>query len=163
MPIRRTTRPLDISCVICGKLFSPRWQLRSKYCNDPDCKRAAKLKCSREDYLNNRKQKLIYSDKLRNTNPLEYIYGSRRYQAQKRGTPFEISIAEIIVPDTCPVFGTKFVRKTASAMSLDRINNDKGYIKGNVQVLSRKANQMKSNATPEELLKFADWVYATYR
>jgi hypothetical protein len=39
--------------------------------------------------------------------------------------------------------------------SLDRIDNNKGYIKGNVEVISWKANIMKSNASPEELVEFA--------
>ena len=46
--------------------------------------------------------------------------------------------------------------------SIDRIDNDKGYIKGNVQVISHKANSMKFTASKEELLKFAEWVKVTY-
>ena len=37
-----------------------------------------------------------------------------------------------------------------SSPSLDRIDNKKGYVKGNVQIISRKANQIKNNATFEE-------------
>jgi len=34
---------------------------------------------------------------------------------------------------------------------LDRIDNNKGYIKDNVWVISRKANTIKNNASLEEL------------
>lgn len=38
--------------------------------------------------------------------------------------------------------------------SLDKIDPSKGYVLGNLQVISRKANSMKSNATKEELRTF---------
>ena len=40
---------------------------------------------------------------------------------------------------------------TDNSPSLDRIDNNKGYVKGNLQIISRKANQMKSNANFEEI------------
>lgn len=35
--------------------------------------------------------------------------------------------------------------------SLDRIDSSKGYVKGNVRVISARANMLKNNATVEEL------------
>jgi len=42
-----------------------------------------------------------------------------------------------------------------STPSLDRVDSSKGYIKGNVQWVSWRANVLKNNATPEELLRLA--------
>ena len=42
-----------------------------------------------------------------------------------------------------------------STPSLDRVDSSKGYIKGNVQWVSWRANLLKNDATPEELLMIA--------
>jgi hypothetical protein len=42
--------------------------------------------------------------------------------------------------------------------SLDRIDPKKGYVKGNVAVISYKANRIKQDATPEELEAVASWL-----
>jgi hypothetical protein len=58
------------------------------------------------------------------------------------------------------VIGEKCQQAVSS--SLDRVDLSKGYIPGNIQVMSSKANKMKNDASPDELLSFADWVYKTY-
>ena len=64
---------------------------------------------------------------------------------------------------TCPVFKNKFIIDSKEKdrnfkASLDRIDNSKGYIEGNVMWISWKANTMKSNATKKELKMFAEWI-----
>ena len=52
-----------------------------------------------------------------------------------------------------------FVNKVKwRSASLDRINSDKGYIVGNVQWISTKANTLKSNAHPYELMRLARYM-----
>jgi hypothetical protein len=78
---------------------------------------------------------------------------------------------DIDIPVICPVLGIPIMMGTNEGMktgpspyspSVDRIDNTKGYIKGNVQVISHKANTMKNSATPEQLIKFANWILGTY-
>lgn len=47
--------------------------------------------------------------------------------------------------------------------SLDRIDARQGYVRGNVQVISMRANWMKGNATPAQLIQFSQWIDETYR
>ena len=64
-------------------------------------------------------------------------------------------------PKVCPVQGIKLGWKAKgiggqdNSPSLDRIDSTKGYVKGNVMMMSDLANKMKSNATPEQLNQFS--------
>ena len=66
-----------------------------------------------------------------------------------------------MIPDFCPVLGLPLYRNTGGSAqgpnspSLDRTDATLGYTKGNVNVISSKANAIKSNASPEELLRVA--------
>ena len=66
-----------------------------------------------------------------------------------------------MIPLHCPVLGLPLYRNSGGAAqgpnspSLDRIDPDLGYVRGNVKVISARANSIKSNATPEELLRVA--------
>ena len=68
---------------------------------------------------------------------------------------------ESIYPDDslCPLLSIPLDWSTPpnhpSTPSLDRIDSSKGYIKGNVQWVSWRANRLMSNATPDELLMLA--------
>jgi hypothetical protein len=72
-------------------------------------------------------------------------------------------------PAVCPILGTpiafaygKGQRPAENTASFDRIDPAGGYVAGNVQILSLRANQMKSDSTPEQLLAFARWVLARH-
>lgn len=79
-------------------------------------------------------------------------------RAKKKNLEFNLTLDDIKIPAVCPIFGlpirTNQTGKSGyypDSPSLDRIDNNKGYIKGNVRVISNRANQIKSDATIEEL------------
>lgn len=79
-------------------------------------------------------------------------------QASKDYRGFEVSISteDIYCPEFCPVFGTRLEYGRTSPRdpakpSLDRIDNRFGYVKGNVRIISWRANRLKWAATLEEL------------
>lgn len=88
-------------------------------------------------------------------------------RAKKTGIPFDLCIEDLISPDVCPILGVHLQRGKGHgpqpySPSVDRIDPTLGYIKGNIQIVSQRANVMKNNATPEELREFAKWVIKTY-
>lgn len=92
--------------------------------------------------------------------PEKKLLKTSKYNAKKRELEHSITLEDIIIPETCPYLGIPLTTKvqqynTASTISLDRIDSSKGYISGNVQVISRLANLMKSYATEEQLIIFA--------
>lgn len=105
--------------------------------------------------------------KRKQNSPASNMLTKAKYRAKANGLEFSITEEDIIIPDVCPVLGMPLSYnagkgKTDSSYSLDRIDPTKGYIKGNVQVMSSLANVMKNKATEEQLILFADWVYNTY-
>ncbi len=81
------------------------------------------------------------------------IYQRAKSRAKRKNRDFSIEITDILIPDLCPVFGVPLVEDTEYAPSIDRIDSSKGYIKGNIQIISKRANLLKNNASVEELEK----------
>lgn len=98
--------------------------------------------------------------------PLYRTFTARKHRAKKRGIPWDINELDFYpLPAVCPVLGIPLiynygngVKLTDNSASLDRINPKLGYIKGNVEIISARANRIKGSATPEELRIIADWI-----
>lgn len=124
-----------------------------------------KNKEKRNEYLRNWNAKnsdklLEYNYAYLQRNPKKKLLKSAKYNAKTRGIEFTIDESDIVIPEYCPYLGIKLsieiqTKTTNSSASLDRIDNSKGYIKGNVQVISNLANRMKANASIQDLLTFA--------
>jgi hypothetical protein len=109
-------------------------------------------------YISNRERILESRRKRRRKFPVKVMLDAAENRARKLGVPFDLTEADITIPETCPILGECLVPLTRYAPSLDRIDNRKGYTRDNIQIISRKANAMKNDATNEELRKFASWV-----
>ena len=94
--------------------------------------------------------------------------GGARHRAKKYGLPIDLTNEYLysITPDVCPVFLTEFVfvgigkkhRDDKRMATVDRIRPDEGYVKGNVCVISHRANAIKSNASVDEIQKVIDYL-----
>lgn len=109
------------------------------------------------------------SERVKSESPEKKMLRRAQTRARERGHEFNLELSDIHIPTHCPVLGIELVVHKGrsggnpNSPALDRIDNNKGYVKGNVMVVSHRANMMKVDASPEELLKFADWVITRYR
>jgi hypothetical protein len=95
--------------------------------------------------------------------PAEHMIRRAKTRSTKKGFEFNIDVSDILpLPDFCPVLGFPLriseIPQDPCAYSLDRIDNSKGYIKGNVIVMSYKANRLKNDGTAEEHEAIAAWM-----
>ena len=90
----------------------------------------------------------------------EIFHGSKN-RAKVKGLDFNIELSDIVIPDTCPYLGIPiFPHEGGSSAynspTLDRIDSSMGYVKGNVEVISYRANVIKNCGTIEEHLLIAE-------
>ena len=133
-----------------------------------------KYKSYQQEYRKNNLDRFNETQKTwGKNNPEKSMLIKTKTRAKKNGTEFNIDADDIQIPERCPILNIPIVREfrgggnknkgpRATSPSIDRLDNTKGYVKGNIQIISHKANVMKNSATPEELLQFAFWVILTY-
>lgn len=78
----------------------------------------------------------------------------RAIKSRCKGMAFNIGPEDLHVPALCPVLGIPLVLgappNADTCPSVDRIDPSRGYTKGNVRVISYRANLLKNNATLDE-------------
>lgn len=131
-----------------------------------------KTRKSNADWRKRNPEKMLgYQVKWARNNPEGRMVISARNRAKRKDLEFTITKDDFVVPTYCPVLGIELKSGIGesgkpggnwNSPSLDRIDSSKGYVPGNIQVMSFLANTMKGSATPEQLLKFAKWVNTTY-
>ena len=155
---RNITKTIIITnCDYCGKEF------RFKY-SKSHYNRATHHYCCRscQGYGNNVIQQNVISGlaskrKGKKQDKKYRIWCSVKKRAKLKGIDFNITVLDIPeIPQICPVLGIKIIENTKSSPldsspSLDRINPKLGYIKGNIRIISNRANRIKSDATIREI------------
>lgn len=106
-------------------------------------------KIDKRKYEKSKEKRISYEQKKRRENPENYMFIQVKSRAKRLGIPFELDVGDIIIPEVCPILGIPLFigdnKLCANSPSLDRVDNSLGYIKGNVCVISFKANRYKSD------------------
>lgn len=101
------------------------------------------------------------------TAKLRQLLTSAKVRAKEKGCPLDIDIQYVasLYVDKCPLLGIDLSwgnsgMAIANSPSLDKIDPRLGYVHGNVWIISHRANTIKSDATPQELLAIANALLA---
>ena len=119
--------------------------------NNKDRRKAIALKWAREHAIDRYKAETKY----RKAKPHKYLLALAGRRAKKLGREFTIDLSDIVIPTLCPLLGIEiniYADKIDYHPSVDRIDPKKGYVKGNVWIISQRANRIKSDCDPDELL-----------
>lgn len=110
---------------------------------------------------------------IRQCNDLDFVLQNRiysiRHKCKKNDIPFDIDFEYLkeIYTGECAYLGVPLELRNSQDkngynLSIDRIIPELGYVKGNIKIISNKANLMKANATLEELMIFAKNILRIY-
>lgn len=89
------------------------------------------------------------------------IFDRTKERALRDGIEFNLTEEDFVIPTHCPVLGIKILARSYrsnTSPSIDRIDNSKGYIKGNVAIISWRANRLKNDGTADEHERIAQWM-----
>lgn len=87
------------------------------------------------------------------------IITNSKKRAKELGLEHNLVFSDIVIPEVCPLLGIPLIHGVKihhdQSPSIDRINSEFGYVKGNVWVISMRANKIKNSASFSEFIKIA--------
>jgi hypothetical protein len=93
---------------------------------------------------------------------MKRMLSAAKQRAKEKNLMFDIHYEDIQIPNLCPVLRIPLIPSldgnSDNSPSLDRKIPYLGYTKGNVQVISMRANRIKSDATSSELMAICHYV-----
>lgn len=103
-----------------------------------------------------------WAAKKRVSDPILFMLRNAKNRAKELGRDFSITRDDVYMPENCPVLGIKLEKGSGpfqpNSPSLDRIDSTKGYIPGNVLVISWRANCLKRDGTLDEFEKVVEYM-----
>lgn len=121
------------------------------------------LEYKKEYYQENKEHYSKLDKENRKNNPVKYLLKAAKKRAKEKGLPFNISENDIVIPEVCPILGIVIeigntLEDRDSSPSLDKIIPELGYVKGNVKVISFRANSLKRDGHIEDFEKIVEYI-----
>jgi len=158
--LKNNRRYFIVNCSKCN--LSKVHDVKSRRAGCIECIRKLSAKSGKDAYIPKEKKEETY-------NTIENILlMSATARAKKKKLDFSIKHEDVLIPEYCPILGIKIDKfledasqshqSRISSPSLDRIDSSKGYVKGNVAVISYKANVIKGQGTAKQHRLIANWI-----
>ena len=142
------------NCVVCKALSAKIYREEHKEHN----------KKLNKDWYQKNKEDVIVKRKINyRINPEKSMLIGAKCRAKKNGLEFNLVESDIVIPKYCPVFPeielVKNIGKPSyNSATLDRIDNNKGYVVGNIKVISSQANMLKRNGNVELFKRLIEYI-----
>lgn len=134
----------------------------SSYCRDCTCRRTA-------EYRKNHPIRVSrYQRHWRIQNPIKFMLAQTKTSAKKRGIAFNITEKSLQPFQVlrCPILGMRLIyggcngHAKPNSASIDRINSSRGYVRGNIAIISYRANLIKNDGSADEHRRIAAYMDA---
>lgn len=115
-----------------------------------------------QEEMDERKEYLKSLRPRRNEHPCYDMWSNAKHRSVKQGVAFDLDLEDLEIPTHCALLGIPLLKGSSShsdsSPTLNKIIPNKGYVKGNVQIISMRANRIKDNATFEEFERvYLNW------
>ena len=112
-----------------------------------------------EEYERQHASRYYYKNRCGNfDNKLKALLSLAKQRAKNKGLEFSITEKDLYDPVFCPLqphlvldYNKRGKGTAPNSPTIDRIDPSKGYVPGNVWIISAQANRMKSDATLSQL------------
>ena len=96
----------------------------------------------------------------RSQTPEYWMFQSAKRRARQQNVPFDIELDDVVIPEFCPLLNIPLhIGKgncCDNSPTLDKLIPSRGYVKGNIIVISNKANRIKNDACLDDIMLLAD-------
>lgn len=133
---------------------------KHKWARDTEEKKERHRQLSRESAARHRERRDTKSKEWTTNNYARVLYNQAKRGSVNRKLEFNLEYSDIVIPTHCPYLEILLTTTQGQGIvwtnaSIDRINNNKGYVKGNIMIISRLANSMKQHSSIENLIMFS--------
>lgn len=138
---------------------------RRQYSKNPERGRAASRRWRNNNLAQARAATTRWARHVARYNKPYVMWRRIRQRSLAAGIPFDLTVADVRAAfkkagPRCPVLGVKWTTTGRYARSLDRLIPYLGYVRGNIAVISMRANQIKTDARAHEVESVARWMRA---